>query len=677
MKPEPGPCTPSHTYRIGILLTILLVLLLVGVPAAMADTGGNGTKGSSAKMVYPYTGFRCYDQAPCFGGRLHCRLEGTVAGGRLDLVEIDWGDGSRNNTFMDPKDIEQTTHIYNKPRNYTVTITGYRWDHQGNREIYVGNYHFNLSLLKGDIIVHAIDKDSPYSSTLSPYVPGHWTHAAMYVGDDQVIESGWNSVRLSPVSEFVYPADECVAIFRVPDLTDTQRENIVNWAKEKLDDGYDLQSLLGFFSGKQQDNDDYPCWTELPWVASYIRCKWACSHYYCSELVWAAYRRNGIDFDPERGCVYPMDLVLSKHVQVQLVGTHIEKIPKRDKAYSTTDRYYMLLLNSDVGDIVKDIEKSGTCESCVGAMGTVADGNNDKKEGAGTPSARDLFDIRIKDPDGRFMTETDTMIPSSTAAELDIDGDNILEMMNSIENADEGEYLITVSPECRDPDNYVFSLRIGAWDNDQISWIQPVTFTGLRSLPDEGKVRMRIEENGYCRMIGIPLRGTAPLNVSFMDISPLMRSSEEWDYDDMVIDNTWDFGDGTTTTNTVTATHLYTQPGSYTVRLTTRNATREATATMKVTVDAPEQSLSAGFTASPLSGTSPLTVQFTDASTGDPIVHIYKFGDGALGNGKNPVHTYRKPGTYTVTLTVLGNDDAGRIQRNTTIKKDFITVVSQ
>ena len=671
MKRNPGlgsfSCISEH--RIGILLIVLL-FMIAAVPVAMADPRGNVTRGSATGTVYPYTGFQCTDKAPCFGGRLHCTLEGTVARGRLDLLEIDWGDGSRNETFQDPKDLERATHIYKKPRNYTATITGYRWNFQGAREVYTGQYYFNLSLVKGDIIVHAIDNDSPYSSTLSPYVPGHWTHAAMYVGDDQVIESGWNSVRLSPVSEFVYPADECVAIYRVPGLTDTQRENIVNYAKEKLGDGYDVQSLLLQFEGKQQDNDDFSCWKYIGPV-SYPRCKWACSHYYCSELVWAAYRKNGIDFDPEFGCVYPMDLVLSRHVQVQLVGTHIEKIPKRTMAYSTTDRYYMLLLNSDAGAVVKDIPASGSCESCEEAKGTVAANTN-----AATPNARDLFDTRITDPDGRSMTETVTTIPSSTVGDLDTDGDNILEMMDSIENAGEGEYQITVSPECRDPENYVYSLRIGAWDSDQISWIEPVNFTGLRSLPDGGKIRMRIEENGYCRMIGIPVRGTAPLNVSFMDISPLMRSSEEWDYDNTVIDNYWDFGDETSAANAVTVTHQYTGPGSYTVRLTTRNATMQGTATMTVIVNAPEQPLCAGFGATPLSGTSPLTVQFTDASTGNPVRYFYEFGDGVSGTGKNPSHTYRKPGTYTVTLTVFAKDDDGKSYSNTTVRKDLVTVVS-
>ncbi|MCK9307614.1 MAG: PKD domain-containing protein, partial [Methanoculleus sp.] len=63
----------------------------------------------------------------------------------------------------------------------------------------------------------------------------------------------------------------------------------------------------------------------------------------------------------------------------------------------------------------------------------------------------------------------------------------------------------------------------------------------------------------------------------------------------------------------------------------------------------------AAFLASVRSGTAPLTVQFTDASTGDGIVgwewHMDADGipDSTL---QHPVHVYTEPGTYTVALTV-------------------------
>ena len=58
----------------------------------------------------------------------------------------------------------------------------------------------------------------------------------------------------------------------------------------------------------------------------------------------------------------------------------------------------------------------------------------------------------------------------------------------------------------------------------------------------------------------------------------------------------------------------------------------------------------AAFTATPTSGTAPLTVQFTDTSTGAPTSWAWTFGDGGTSSAQNPSHTFSTPGTYTVSL---------------------------
>jgi PKD repeat protein len=62
----------------------------------------------------------------------------------------------------------------------------------------------------------------------------------------------------------------------------------------------------------------------------------------------------------------------------------------------------------------------------------------------------------------------------------------------------------------------------------------------------------------------------------------------------------------------------------------------------------------AGFTATPVSGTEKLEVQFTDTSTGMVTAWTWSFGDGQTSTVQNPLHTYQKVGSYTVTLTVTG-----------------------
>ncbi len=59
----------------------------------------------------------------------------------------------------------------------------------------------------------------------------------------------------------------------------------------------------------------------------------------------------------------------------------------------------------------------------------------------------------------------------------------------------------------------------------------------------------------------------------------------------------------------------------------------------------------ASFTGSPTSGTTPLTVGFTDTSTGNPTSWSWNFGDGGTSTQKNPSHTYTVPNTYSVSLT--------------------------
>jgi PKD repeat protein len=59
----------------------------------------------------------------------------------------------------------------------------------------------------------------------------------------------------------------------------------------------------------------------------------------------------------------------------------------------------------------------------------------------------------------------------------------------------------------------------------------------------------------------------------------------------------------------------------------------------------------AAFSGTPTSGSAPLTVSFTDLSTGSPTSWAWTFGDGGTSTAQNPSHTYSEPGTYTVTLT--------------------------
>lgn len=61
----------------------------------------------------------------------------------------------------------------------------------------------------------------------------------------------------------------------------------------------------------------------------------------------------------------------------------------------------------------------------------------------------------------------------------------------------------------------------------------------------------------------------------------------------------------------------------------------------------------ADFTADVTGGEGPLTVTFTDVSSGSPDKWIWDFGDGTQSNVQHPVHTYLEDGDYTVTLNAF------------------------
>ena len=159
---------------------------------------------------------------------------------------------------------------------------------------------------------------------------------------------------------------------------------------------------------------------------------------------------------------------------------------------------------------------------------------------------------------------------------------------------------------------------------------------------------------------GVPTSGSAPLNVEFTDLSK-GKDLVSW---------FWDLGDGTVST-VRNPTHTYMQPGEYTVSLTVTSADGvQDTATKLNYIKVRLPRITADFTAAPLGGMAPLTVLFTDKSTGSPTNWFWDFGDGGTAVGvKNPEHVYQYGGTYSVTLTVTLGEDVDRIT-----KREYITV---
>ncbi len=81
------------------------------------------------------------------------------------------------------------------------------------------------------------------------------------------------------------------------------------------------------------------------------------------------------------------------------------------------------------------------------------------------------------------------------------------------------------------------------------------------------------------------------------------------------------------------------------------------------------KSLEARFVADKLQGAAPLTVKFTDQSSGNPTSWKWYFGDGDSSLAQHPTHTYAAFGQYTVKLSISDGINGFALE-----KKDYIKV---
>lgn len=137
----------------------------------------------------------------------------------------------------------------------------------------------------------------------------------------------------------------------------------------------------------------------------------------------------------------------------------------------------------------------------------------------------------------------------------------------------------------------------------------------------------------------------------------------------------WTFGDGSSATG-VTATHTYSQPGTYRITLVVTDAeTPPNTASRFVAVtvvgDGTEPPAGQGvnraplavFTVAPASAGIGDELRFDARGSSDPDVNDtltfeWSFGDGTAAQGAQTTHRYSRAGTFTVRLTVKDNRNA-------------------
>jgi PKD repeat protein len=150
--------------------------------------------------------------------------------------------------------------------------------------------------------------------------------------------------------------------------------------------------------------------------------------------------------------------------------------------------------------------------------------------------------------------------------------------------------------------------------------------------------------------------GPSPLAVQFKDTST--GSPTKW---------WWKFCDGGNSTEQ-NPVYVFENPGTYTVELHVSNDAGNSTEVKEAFILVGED-LSADFiyTTSNPKNTAPLSVAFTDRSSGKILKWTWRFGDGYVTNDRHPIHNYNLPGTYDVTLSVTGLAGSDSITKTITV----------
>ncbi|NPE27270.1 PGF-pre-PGF domain-containing protein [Methanococcoides sp. SA1] len=150
--------------------------------------------------------------------------------------------------------------------------------------------------------------------------------------------------------------------------------------------------------------------------------------------------------------------------------------------------------------------------------------------------------------------------------------------------------------------------------------------------------------------------GTEPLSIKFEDLS---SNALTWE---------WNFGEGNTSTE-IDPVHTYAVPGTYNVSLNVSNYDGSDYILKEkfITVIALSKPI-ASFIATPITGSYPLEVSFTDQSI-NATEWFWNFGDGNTSSDRHPSYTYLSAGTYNVSLNV-----SNAKYDNFTSISNFITV---
>ncbi len=199
------------------------------------------------------------------------------------------------------------------------------------------------------------------------------------------------------------------------------------------------------------------------------------------------------------------------------------------------------------------------------------------------------------------------------------------------------------------PGSYSAQLLVGGPGGISDPFVQVIQVgSPAEETPDEGII---------ANFSIMPSQGSAPLMVEFLNQSRGEISNYSWDFD----------GDGQIDSNLQSPQpYTYQNAGTYTVILTVLGTTpdgerieRSAQRTVSVT-SSQDNALKAEFSVNTAEGVAPLTVTFSDRSSGNVTSYEWDFNDDGVidSTEANPApHTYQQTGAYRARLTVSNGSD--------------------
>jgi gliding motility-associated-like protein len=184
-----------------------------------------------------------------------------------------------------------------------------------------------------------------------------------------------------------------------------------------------------------------------------------------------------------------------------------------------------------------------------------------------------------------------------------------------------------------------------------VSPVQSTTYTvnitdNCTALPVTATVPVTVNPKPVVNFTPSPVTGCAPVTAAFNDHST--ASSINCTY-------AWNYGDGTSGTSR-NGTHVYTQPGNYTISHTVIDAIGCASTLQIAAAVQVFPNTIADFDMNPTTeATTDMPVKFIDHSI-NAVKWVWNFGDNsATVQIENPTHTYADTGRYRISLITMTN----------------------